>query len=762
MTEFKVMNKAGHVDFVSEKDVGLAEKDGYTVVVSNGKSEDTVAFKDLQLAKKDGFIPVKDVGYTESAVRGGAQGLSFGLSDELVGGVEAILNKIKTLGASYLTDDYKRNRDAERELNKQAEMANPKTYLGGEIAGGVAGAFIPGVGAVGNAGKLLKVGEGVSALSKIATTGARLGVGGAVQGALTGLGKAEGDVSHQLAETAKGGVIGGVGGAVLGAAGSALMQGGKFVAPYVKPVIAGAFKEASGPLSSVEQLIGFPTAGTGIAGIRALKAVQGAFKGISEHNQAKIASQIDNLLVGVNAGDSEAASALQNLLSKETKLAEMLSDVVPSSEKLSQVIAGGKKVIKPFPSQDVAAIGSGKTLQNISQDNPLTTVGMNEGDSALNKWVAHNSSISSGSNIDPADYQQALNMGSERRNVARAFKPNDVGTELNPTLSEFQETFLKDRNAAFGRLQEKAAQESTVSDLTPIKTFTQSLTRESEHSVIPAKQQKEFAKAMAVLEDGSDKVSGSELDGIGGGGWDLVTQAERYKRLQYAREILDEQSSYFSANGMKKADIATAKLRSELDGLLKASPSKVTADELFSRGKDLENRVFEGISFGKGQGRGIDDRKLAGILGDTASAARFKDAMTDMRKYYDDLGVHLEDTEIAKKALDAIEGYQNVAADKQVLSRISGADGPSGMAIKQLMGKQGLLKNAALESPGAYMNQLDRAVQAYGKDNAGAVPGFINSALIKMKLFVKKNPQAAPEVLRRAGVAAGLPENMLP
>lgn len=57
---FVVKNAAGHVDQVDENNIPQAEKDGYSIVVSNGDHEDNVSYNDLPKAIKDGYKPVKE------------------------------------------------------------------------------------------------------------------------------------------------------------------------------------------------------------------------------------------------------------------------------------------------------------------------------------------------------------------------------------------------------------------------------------------------------------------------------------------------------------------------------------------------------------------------------------------------------------------------------------------------------------------------------------------------------------------------------
>jgi hypothetical protein len=120
---------------------------------------------------------------TESAIRGGAQGLMFGFPDEATALLESITKGVP----------YEKSLEESRMAYKQAQEANPITYTGSEIAGGVLPALIPGVGQ--------------------AVTGAKLGrlaIAGAGTGALSGLGYSEGqDIGQVAKDVAIGGILGG-------------------------------------------------------------------------------------------------------------------------------------------------------------------------------------------------------------------------------------------------------------------------------------------------------------------------------------------------------------------------------------------------------------------------------------------------------------------------------------------------------------------------------------------------------------------------
>ena len=153
----------------------------------------------------------EDISKLESLGRGAAQGASFGFADELTGAGEALATTAPS--GNYLEDlltNYKKARDESRAAYKAAEQANPKSYMAGDIAGGVGtGLLTGGAGAVGSIGKV----AGKESLKQLAKLGAK-------QGAIQGLGLSEADLTEgELGQAAKdtaiGAGVGGVAGAIV-------------------------------------------------------------------------------------------------------------------------------------------------------------------------------------------------------------------------------------------------------------------------------------------------------------------------------------------------------------------------------------------------------------------------------------------------------------------------------------------------------------------------------------------------------------------
>lgn len=160
--------------------------------------------------------PKADVSKLESGLRGGAQGLSMGFADEITGGLGAVGDKIMGKEGSF-GDLYRKNRDESRANYALAEQANPKTFMAGQIGGGIAPLLIPGGALVKGGGLLAKgaaLAKGGQSVKELAALGALAGLGGS-NAELTG---EDSDLAGALKDTA----LGGAGGVVAGAAGKAI------------------------------------------------------------------------------------------------------------------------------------------------------------------------------------------------------------------------------------------------------------------------------------------------------------------------------------------------------------------------------------------------------------------------------------------------------------------------------------------------------------------------------------------------------------
>lgn len=182
MKSYIVKNLNGETFEVDENKISEAEKDGFLPVVTNGTKEFRVESKNLKAAKLDGFTPLQNISNAESFARGAIQAGSLGFADEIEAGARSLMQN----------KPYETTRNEIRAQYKQAEMQNPKSYLGGNVTGGIATAFIPG----------MNVAKGVS-IGKAAMQGAALGAANAL-----GSSDAENLSMDQIKDIGAGGAIG--------------------------------------------------------------------------------------------------------------------------------------------------------------------------------------------------------------------------------------------------------------------------------------------------------------------------------------------------------------------------------------------------------------------------------------------------------------------------------------------------------------------------------------------------------------------------
>lgn len=135
--------------------------------------------------KWDDTEDLANISSTESAIRGAVQGASLGFADEATAGVESL----------FTDKTYAQARDESRAAYEAAKNANPNTYLTGELGGGVATAFIPG----------LNLAKGAS-LAKMAAQGAGIGAAAGLGSSVADL--TEGDIGGAIADTAIGAGLG--------------------------------------------------------------------------------------------------------------------------------------------------------------------------------------------------------------------------------------------------------------------------------------------------------------------------------------------------------------------------------------------------------------------------------------------------------------------------------------------------------------------------------------------------------------------------
>lgn len=183
---------------------------------------------------------------SENAQRARAfgKGVLFDFADELEAGA-------RMLASGQMSSDeyYRLKEQINNDYNAWAK-ANPKEALGLELAGGIAGSFVPGVGIVG------KGFQAATGISKLAGVGARAALTGAATGALSGVGQARtmGDIPQSLIENAAlGAITGGVGGKAIEYGGRGVNIGAQKFRERFGPGLE-VFDEATGQFARVPEI----------------------------------------------------------------------------------------------------------------------------------------------------------------------------------------------------------------------------------------------------------------------------------------------------------------------------------------------------------------------------------------------------------------------------------------------------------------------------------------------------------------------------
>ncbi len=277
-------------------------------------------------------------GLLESGARGAAQGISLGFSDEITGALES------SAGSLGLVEDktYEQARDEARAANIAAQKANPLSYGGGEIAGGIGSMLIPGLGAA-------KVAKGASALSKLgsaAKTGAKLG-------GLYGAGSSEGQTAVDVAKDT---AAGAGSGALLSAAlpglfsKGALGKGANMTDALKKTAMAsgaGAALGVGADLAAGGETDILGSAAQGALGGAAVRGITRA--GAKLYDMSGIASKADNIRAhnmgtrGEKLVDQQTFNQKSEAFSKE--VSNISDDIAVANKNLTDTLNRNKDIL---------------------------------------------------------------------------------------------------------------------------------------------------------------------------------------------------------------------------------------------------------------------------------------------------------------------------------------------------------------------------------------------------------------------------------
>lgn len=287
------------------------------------------------------------VSQLESAIRGGAQGVSLGFADEATAKLESLTKGIP----------YEQALEETRAKYRQAQEANPVTYTGSEFAGGVLPGLIPTGATQATAGVNL----------------ARLAAIGAGTGALSGLGFSEGKTTgEKLQDVAIGGTLG----AVLPIGMRGVQRGIQSLKPAADEAIKTSLTGFTGKTRRfLEEIEKNP---------EAVKRIESKFAGdIQTEILPEINAKINDFMTKnpykqrAIAGSQKAIESIPDdiTISRETgekvignALAELESDTVSASAQDARAILGDylkrfEKTKEQIPGREIKSI-----LQNLDND----------------------------------------------------------------------------------------------------------------------------------------------------------------------------------------------------------------------------------------------------------------------------------------------------------------------------------------------------------------------------------------------------------
>lgn len=221
-------------DAAAQQDDPEARRQAVRQLMASGMTLDQAAAKVRSAAPQR--VKAAPASQMESLGRGALQGATAGFADEASASLGAAMQKATTHEPESYAEVRRRYLESDREANRVAQESNPKTYLAGQVGGGV--------GATALAAPLLPA----KAAGAAAATLKGAAASGAAYGALYGLGESEADLTKgEVGQAAADTAIGGAGGGAFGAAGHGLAKGLSAAGSWLKKVgRARLFKGAVG------------------------------------------------------------------------------------------------------------------------------------------------------------------------------------------------------------------------------------------------------------------------------------------------------------------------------------------------------------------------------------------------------------------------------------------------------------------------------------------------------------------------------------
>lgn len=770
----------------------IARSKGYEpyVEVTNGEKRARIAAnpQQMKIAQDKGYNlvetqanqdaarkPREEYNPWVSAAQGATSTVSFGLDDEMSGvgsAVKAGLSGKNPMPAYYA------QRDTYRQEKEKAAQDNPVSHFAGALAGG---ALIP-MGAAGTSGRL------GSAMWNA-------GKAGMIQGAAQGFGDSEdirkpGDVAANMGV---GGVAGGIFGAGVGGAFHGIANPGQVkeavteTIPNYAKAMMGGLKEGAKDQNSLVSTV------TGPMG--AAKAVR---------DQYRQNSNFQNLVDSSRSADTVAShTGVPSRQYNEAEHPPIKINNGPDDYTDAEWVSGPPTAIKQLPpgrgqpsvmdeqpmtspyqeplrnsgqsaAKDTSYQHKPAPSKNLSEKEYALRMLWEDGKNSMKEHYAEKGADQFPGNLDSESYMKNLEMGVDGRNNARKFNRDEAGAELVPHFEKTKQVFKEARNQRFGELQDQAASQYEGShDI--LKHIGNAL--EDAHST------NETKGIAPLLEDIQNKVAsgkGTRRQGLQEGNWDEVDGAERFNRLQKAREQLYAKKIYAKKEGLSESEHILQDLTDKIDAELKISPEKVEGDRMYRNAKGLEKSMFNKTDF---EG-GVDKYKIAGMLKNTDSAKRFRDNVGRFESFVNDPNLNPKLKQEASKLLSTLKGASDTAEQQRALQDFRFRNGPSSPEIARMtaiMGGDRSPLTDAIRAPSEFMASSDsfaksRAQRYFGK-SYGQLADHEKDALVKLKFWETNNENASREqadkylnkVLKKKtdsggmnlqGSAKGLPEQI--
>jgi hypothetical protein len=446
---------------------------------------------------------------------------------------------------------------------------------------------------------------------------------------------------------------------------------------------------------------------------------------------------------------------------KTTASNPLIPNVAWVGQPLAGAVAGTAAAVKQIPETRREAAD----LAKMSQAAPQPEAGavaprpqrlflgqevLDPGASPEKAAIAERAASIAGGNLRVAPLQQALEMGTTRRQEARNFLPQLAAEEIAPGLKSSFAALKKGKGEAYRPLYEKAAQEYQPEQGVAIPPRIGQLLDEAQGSeVVTSATKSALSATKSIIEEG-------KMRGLQKGAFFEIPSSEQYARLKKAREYLNFHISQVrdkkDPNIINQESLNTLKAaQTELDDVMKSIPSQAKADELYRESMKAKTAFYDAMEFGKGEKKTIDVPTLQRLFGNNAKAYRIQEGIETMRKFLDQYGqeiVPAKATEM-RAVVDRFDALRKQAEDKRLLSGLQQAQGPTSPAFERtesLRRAQGLPADI-FPAPASAMNAADEFIVPRSKAMFGKPFEQLEqpqkNTLIQLLVWRQQNPQAS-------------------